>query len=123
GSGEVALMAALQLLALQGRAAGDLGPPAAVRKLLGRGGAGRGGGDVLAAWLEQSTGGRRVEMFERFTDRARNAVRVAQEEARRLGHTSVGTEHLLLGLLAEPDGIGARALVALGISLDALRAQ
>jgi len=122
-SGEVALMAALQLLALQGREAGDLGPPAAVRELLAGVAAGRVGTDELAAWLEQSTGGRRVEMFERFTERARNVVRVAQEEARRLGHASVGTEHLLLGLLAEPDGIGARALVALGISLEAVRAE
>ena len=122
-SGEVALVAALQLLALQGREAGDLGPPAAVRKLLAGVAAGRVGTDELAAWLEQSTGGRRVEMFERFTDRARNAVRVAQEEARRLGHASVGTEHLLLGLLAEPDGIGARALAALGLSLDGLGAE
>jgi hypothetical protein len=122
-SGEVALMAALQLLALQGREAGDLGSPAAVRELLAGVAAGRVGTDELAAWLEQSTGGRRVEMFERFTERARNVVRVAQEEARRLGHASVGTEHLLLGLLAEPDGIGARALVALGISLEAVRAQ
>jgi len=122
-SGEVALMAALQLLALQGREAGDLGPPAAVRKLLAGVAAGRVGTDELAAWLEQSTGGRRVEMFERFTDRARNAVRVAQEEARRLGRASVGTEHLLLGLLAEPDGIGARALAALGLSPDGLRAE
>ena len=122
-SGEVALMAALQLLALEGHEAGDLGPPATVRERLDGVAAGRVGIDELAAWLEQATGGRRMEMFERFTDRARNAVRVAQEEARRLGHASIGTEHLLLGLLAEPDGIGARALVALGLSPDGLRAE
>jgi len=62
-------------------------------------------------------------MFERFTERARNAVRFAQEEARRLGHASVGPEHLLLGLLGEPEGIGAKALVALGAFPDGLRAE
>jgi hypothetical protein len=122
-SGEVALVAALQLLALQGRQAGDLGPPAQVRELLAGVAAGRVGADELVAWLERSTTGWRVEMFERFTERARSVVRVAQEEARRLGHASVGTEHLLLGLLAERDGIGARALVALDLSLDGLRAE
>jgi hypothetical protein len=122
-SGEVALVAALQLLALQGRQAGDLGPPAQVRELLTGVAAGRVGTEELVAWLERSTTGWRVEMFERFTDRARNVVRVAQDEARRLGHASVGTEHLLLGLLAEPEGIGARALVALGRPVDGLRAE
>ena len=62
-------------------------------------------------------------MFERFTDRARSAVRLAQEEARLLGHKHIGTEHVLLGLLGEPEGIGARALTALGISLEAARAD
>jgi hypothetical protein len=122
-SGEVAVVAALQLLALRGREAGDLGPPAAVRELLAGIAAGRVGTDELAAWLERSTTGRRVEMFERFTERARNAVRLAQEEARRLGHASVGPEHLLLGLLGEPEGIGAKALVALGAFPDGLRAE
>ena len=122
-SAEVALLAALQLLALQGLEAGDLGPPGKVRELLAGVADGRVGTDELAAWLERSTTGWRVEMLERFTDRARNAVRLAQEEARRLGHASVGTEHLLLGLLAEPQGVGARALVALGLSLDGLRTQ
>ena len=122
-SGEVGVLAALQLLALQGREAGDLGPPAQVRELLAGIAGGRVGTDELAAWLERSTTGWRMEMFERFTDRARNVVRAAQDEARRLGHASIGTEHLLLGLLAEPEGIGARALAALGLSLDGLRAE
>ncbi|MFL6103199.1 MAG: Clp protease N-terminal domain-containing protein, partial [Actinomycetes bacterium] len=122
-SGEVALLAALQLLALQGREAVDLGPPAQVRELLAGIADGRVGTDELAAWLERSTTGWRMEMFERFTDRARNVVRAAQDEARRLGHASIGTEHLLLGLLAEPEGIAARALAALGLSLDGLRAE
>ncbi len=62
-------------------------------------------------------------MFERFTDRARNTVVLAQEEARRLNHAYIGTEHVLLGLLAEHDGIAARALRSLGIGLEAVRAD
>jgi ATP-dependent Clp protease ATP-binding subunit ClpC len=60
-------------------------------------------------------------MFERFTDRARRVVVMAQEEARTLNHNFVGTEHILLGLLREGEGIAARALESLGISLDAVR--
>jgi ATP-dependent Clp protease ATP-binding subunit ClpC len=60
-------------------------------------------------------------MFERFTDRARRVVVLAQEEARMLDHNYIGTEHILLGLLREGDGIAAKALEALGISLDAMR--
>ena len=62
-------------------------------------------------------------MFERFTDRARRVVVLAQEEARDLCHNYIGTEHILLGLLREQDGVAARALEALGISLDAARQQ
>jgi hypothetical protein len=63
-------------------------------------------------------------MFERFTDRARRVVVLAQDvEARRLNHDYVGTEHLLLGLLHEGEGVAARALDSLGISLDAVRQQ
>ena len=62
-------------------------------------------------------------MFERFTDRARRVVALAQEEARRLDHNYIGTEHILLGLLREGDGVGAKALESLGISLDAVRQQ
>jgi ATP-dependent Clp protease ATP-binding subunit ClpC len=62
-------------------------------------------------------------MFERFTNRARNVVKLAQEEARRLDHDHIGTEHVLLGLLGEPEGIGAKALVALGVSLEAVHAD
>jgi ATP-dependent Clp protease ATP-binding subunit ClpA len=62
-------------------------------------------------------------MFERFTDRARRVVVLAQEEARELGHNYIGTEHLLLGLLRERDGVAARALEALGIRLDAVRQE
>ena len=60
-------------------------------------------------------------MFERFTDRARRVVVLSQEEARLLGHNYIGTEHILLGLLHEGDGVAARALTALGIRLDAMR--
>src|SRR5215469_2723889 len=62
-------------------------------------------------------------MFERFTDRARRVVVLAQEEARMLDHGYIGTEHLLLGLVHEGDGIAAKALEAMEISLDAVREQ
>jgi ATP-dependent Clp protease ATP-binding subunit ClpC len=62
-------------------------------------------------------------MFERFTDRARRAVVLAQEEARMLSHNYIGTEHILLGLIHEGDGVAAKALESLGISLDAVRQQ
>src|SRR5579863_6195451 len=62
-------------------------------------------------------------MFERFTDRARQVVVLAQEEARALGHGYIGTEHILLGLLSEREGIAAQALAALEITLDAARLQ
>jgi hypothetical protein len=60
--------------------------------------------------------------FSRFSDRARLVVVLAQDEARRLGHNYIGTEHLLLGLLVEGEGIGARALQGAGITLDTARA-
>jgi ATP-dependent Clp protease ATP-binding subunit ClpC len=60
-------------------------------------------------------------MFERFTDQARRVVVLAQEEARLLGHGYIGTEHIVLGLLAEGEGAAAQALAALDISLDAAR--
>ena len=60
-------------------------------------------------------------MFERFTDRARRAVVLAQEEARLLNHAYIGTEHILLGLLNEEDGIGAQALGRQGVELEAMR--
>jgi len=62
-------------------------------------------------------------MFERFTDRARRVVVLAQEEARTLDHDCIGTEHILLGLIREGDGYAARSLESLGISLDAVRQQ
>jgi Clp amino terminal domain, pathogenicity island component len=62
-------------------------------------------------------------MFERFTDRARRVVVLAQEEARFLNHNYIGTEHILLGLIHEGEGVAAQALEQLGVSLEAVRAQ
>ena len=62
-------------------------------------------------------------MFERFTDRARRVLTDAQEEARQLNHSFIGTEHILLGLLREQDGVGAHALRSLGVSFQAVRDQ
>ncbi|MGN6404695.1 ATP-dependent Clp protease ATP-binding subunit [Sinomonas sp.] len=62
-------------------------------------------------------------MFERFTDRARRVVVLAQEEARMLNHNYIGTEHILLGLIHEGEGVAAKALESLGISLDGVREQ
>ena len=60
-------------------------------------------------------------MFERFTDRARRVLVLAQEEARLLNHSFIGTEHILLGLIHEGEGVAAKALEQLGISLEAVR--
>jgi ATP-dependent Clp protease ATP-binding subunit ClpC len=62
-------------------------------------------------------------MFERFTDRARRAVVFAQEESRALNHDYIGTEHLLLGLVREGDGVAARVLVSMGVDLNLVRAE
>jgi ATP-dependent Clp protease ATP-binding subunit ClpC len=62
-------------------------------------------------------------MFERFTDRARQVVVLAQDEARELGHGYIGTEHILLGLIREGHGVAAKALEAMDVSLPAIREQ
>jgi ATP-dependent Clp protease ATP-binding subunit ClpC len=62
-------------------------------------------------------------MFERFTERARRVVVLAQEEARALSHNYIGTEHILLGLIHENEGVAAKSLESIGISLDAVRTQ
>src|SRR5690349_6495547 len=62
-------------------------------------------------------------MFERFTDRARRVVVLAQEEARMLNHNYIGTEHILLGLIHEGEGVASKALESLGISLESVREQ
>ena len=60
-------------------------------------------------------------MFQRFTDRSRRVIVYAQEEARDLRHASIGTEHLLMGLILENDGVAAQALGALGVTVDVVR--
>ncbi|WP_286688723.1 Clp protease N-terminal domain-containing protein, partial [Corynebacterium sp. S5S1] len=60
-------------------------------------------------------------MFERFTDRARRVIVLAQEEARMLNHNYIGTEHILLGLIHEGEGVAAKALESMDISLDDVR--
>ena len=62
-------------------------------------------------------------MFRRFTQRARNAVIHAQEEARQLNHPAIGTEHILLGVLREGEGVGAKALMSMGTDLEKVRAE
>jgi ATP-dependent Clp protease ATP-binding subunit ClpA len=62
-------------------------------------------------------------MFDRFTDRARQVIVLAQDEARGLKHNYIGTEHLLLGLLREPEGVARSVLESLGLSADAVRLQ
>jgi len=62
-------------------------------------------------------------VFERFTERARQVVVLAQDEARSLNHNYIGTEHLLLGLLREEEGVGASVLESLGVTLEEVRAQ
>src|SRR3546814_4346130 len=78
--------------------------------------------DLGGPWVDSSHGsteqGGRLTLFERFTDRARRVVVLAQEEARLLNHNYIGTEHILLGLIHEGEGVAAKALESLGISLD-----
>jgi prophage maintenance system killer protein len=144
---QLALLATLQFLALNGWQA-DLDPPETAKALVGQLAAGTLDPAVLADWLAPRLrpcddtdpcakeaamrrwlpGGRKrpagpKDPFARFTDRARQATALAQEEARLLNHNYLGTEHLLLGLLRERDGVAARALASLGISLQAVRAQ
>jgi ATP-dependent Clp protease ATP-binding subunit ClpA len=73
--------------------------------------------------LRGASGAYDLGVFERFTDRARRVVVLAQEEARLLNHNYIGTEHLLLGLLSEGEGVAARALAALNVTPEAARAQ
>ncbi len=75
----------------------------------------RGGSDLLRLLR------RMAALFERFTDRARRVLVLAQEEARLLNHNFIGTEHILLGLIHEGEGVAAKALESLGISLEAVR--
>ena len=60
-------------------------------------------------------------MFGRFTERAQKVLALAQEEAVRLGHNNIGTEHILLGLIREGEGIAAKALIGLGLGLEKIQ--
>ena len=143
---QLALLATLQFLALNGWQA-DLDPPEAATAMVAEVAAGTLDPAVLADWLaprlrpcddtdpcakeapmRRWLPGRKrpaqaKDRFARFTDRARQVMVLAQEEARLLNHNYVGTEHLLLGLLREGDGVAARALTGLGISLQTVRVQ
>jgi hypothetical protein len=141
---QVALVAVLQFLGLHGWDL-DLEPPAAARQLLRGLAAGTVGRPELVAWirarlrphgkehtmLERLTRRRQDRgaddasgrFFEWYTDRARRVLSLAQEEARGLGHSYLGTEHLLLGLLAEDQGLAWRVLDRLDISASAARSQ
>ena len=76
--------------------------------------------DIASRWEDRQL---EAPLFERFTDRARRVVVLAQEEARLLNHNYIGTEHILLGLIHEGEGVAAKALDSLGISLVAVRSQ
>src|ERR1700729_2293997 len=78
-------------------------------------------GQGLAGTLKYELEREAVRVFERFTDRARRVLVLAQEEARLLNHSFIGTEHILLGLIHEGEGLAAKALESLGISLEAVR--
>jgi ATP-dependent Clp protease ATP-binding subunit ClpA len=84
--------------------------------------AGQGSGDARRRGSPGWRGGE-GQLFERFTDRARRVVVLAQEEARLLKHNYIGTEHLLLGLLTQSPSVATTALESLGISLEAVRSQ
>jgi ATP-dependent Clp protease ATP-binding subunit ClpA len=79
--------------------------------------------DRLTRRRRDSDCGHGLGSFQRFTDRARRTVTLAQEEARGLGHNYVGTEHLLLGLLVEQQGLAWRVLDHMGVSASAARGQ
>lgn len=138
------MLATAQFLLLNGFEV-RLDPPADVQEVVGRVVAGRLGAAGLADWLAgrvsprvdvlASCAGRRPflrwlpgrrsrrgqDRFHRYTDRARTVVALAQDEARRLGHSYIGTEHILLGLIGEAEGVAAEALRARGIGLEAVR--
>jgi ATP-dependent Clp protease ATP-binding subunit ClpC len=82
-------------------------------------------GGILRCWQMADEPDENLDwpMFERFTERARQVVVLAQEEARTLEHNYIGTEHLLLGLLREDEGLAARVLESLDITLERVRAQ
>src|ERR687896_229078 len=64
-----------------------------------------------------------MDMFERFTDRARKVMALANQEAQRFNHEYIGTEHILLGLLREHDGVAAQVLMNLNLKLEEVREE
>jgi prophage maintenance system killer protein len=145
GNRRVALVAMLQFLALNSFQV-DPGAPVATMTVVAELAAGAITTSDAAAWLaprlrpsdRRTTGAKegpmrrwlpvpkrraRRGMFERFSDRARRAVQLAQEEARLLDHHYIGPEHLLLGLLREGEGVAAKALESMGVPIDAVRAR
>jgi prophage maintenance system killer protein len=144
GNQQVAFVAMVQFLAINGWRA-DLDPPEAIQSVIN----GLAGGTLTAAdaaaWLSPrmlpfprreprtrerpmprllpGRGKRPGPGFQRYTDRARQVVVLAQEEARTLNHNYIGTEHILLALIHEGEGVGAKALESLGISLQGVRRQ
>jgi hypothetical protein len=137
GNEPVALVATAQFLALN-RFVVDLEPPTETRSVVDDVAAGRMETSDLAEWLAArvsmhpdvtAAAGQRGDdewgrdPFDRFTDRARKVVILAQDEARRLGHNNLGTEHVLLGLVEEGKGVAALALASLGIGPEDVRQQ
>lgn len=120
----ISVLVALQLIAENGCAV-ELEPAEELDELLDRMQAG-GSPELLADWLRlRLTEGLAWEesvMFEKFGARARRAIALAQEQARKLQHQYIGTEHLLLGLLEERDGIAAQVLASNGVTTVAVRA-
>jgi prophage maintenance system killer protein len=133
----IALVALLQLLALNDFDV-DLDPPEATTTVLAEAGAGLLGRSDVAAWLAarlrrrcESPPRRRIPlsrskgepMFERFSDRARRAVVLAQEAARGLQHGYIGTEHVLLGLIQDDESVAGAALAERGVSAASVEAE
>ena len=119
----LALLVAAHFLARSGLDI-DLEPGEETRKHLQAIAIGAATLEETISWLDPrvTAQGKEGEMFERFTAGARRVLALADEESRRLGHGFVGTGHLLLGLLQEPEGTAAAALAASGLSLEAARA-
>src|SRR5919109_662319 len=80
-------------------------------------------GEARLAGADSSENPRTMDRFDKFTDRARKVLTLAQDEAQRFNHNYIGTEHLLLGLIREGEGVAARVLEAMGADLERVRSQ